>query len=119
MRTVTFLSFSFLVAACGGRGGDTATTSDDGSANTGDTATDTGSAGSAGFGIEGTAVNLMAQDVAAPEGLCVHVADPTPAIAGKESEILVSTTVGADGAYAAELRAHIKAQRDALPLSDG
>ena len=74
---------------------DTSSTADD-SATTDDSGEPTG-----GFSISGTAKNLLSGE-AATEGLCVSVADPTPALSGGELDIRSDTTVGAGGAYTAE-----------------
>jgi hypothetical protein len=94
---------SLSVVACNGRGedtqapeGDTDTDTDTDSDTDADTDTDTDVNG---FSVEGMAVNLM-DGAAAAEGLCVHAADPTPAMAGGEIEVLATSLVGADGVYA-------------------
>lgn len=87
MKTTLSLITLFLLSACSG---------DD---KTDDSAGETGDSAATGFNVEGTALGLLS-GAAATEGLCVDVADPTAAIAGEEVEILASSTVGADGAYA-------------------
>ena len=54
----------------------------------------------AGFMIQGTAVDFLAQTPVA-EGLCMELLDPTDVALGlaEEPELLTTTTVGADGAY--------------------
>jgi hypothetical protein len=90
--------------ACKGRGEDTETPEGDTDTDTdSDTDTDTDTDTDAdtdvtGFAVEGMAVNLM-DGSAAAEGLCVHAADPTPAMAGGEIEVLATSTVGGSGAY--------------------
>ena len=97
----SILPFSvLLVVACSGRGGETGEDHDDytDSSDPGDGSSE----GMAGFAVEGSALDLMDGTQTAAEGLCVHAADPTPAISGGEVELLRSDFVGAEGAYSVE-----------------
>jgi len=95
---------TLTLSACDGRGEDTEAPEGDTDTDTdADTDTDTDTDTDAdtdvtGFAVEGMAVNLM-DGTGAAEGLCVHAADPTPAMAGGEIEVLATSTVGATGVY--------------------
>ena len=97
MRTFVF-STLIVFAGCGGDGGaedadPTDTTMGDDDDTMGDDDDDDGGA----FSIEATAIDVS---VSAPatEGLCVDLLDPSPALTGGEPELLLTTTIGANGA---------------------
>lgn len=97
-------SLTLSLTACGGRekdtGGDTGgtDTSETGDTDTGDTSdTDTGTV--TGFTISGTLIDIGAGTPLSGTGLSVAVADPTPALAGGDMEILATGTVDASGAF--------------------
>lgn len=80
-----------------GGGTDTSDTSD--TSDTGDTSdtTDTGSA--TGFTVSGTLIDLALKVPMDGSALTIAVADPTPALAGGEMEILATGTADATGAF--------------------
>ena len=98
-------SLFLSLTACGGRekdtggtdtgGTDTSETGDTGDTDTGDTDTGTVS----GFTVSGTLIDLSIGAPLSGTGLSVAVADPTPALAGGEMEILATGTVDAAGAF--------------------
>jgi hypothetical protein len=94
----------FTLVACNGRDketgtDDTAETAD--TSETGDTTdtteTDTGTP--TGFTISGTGVDLGGGVPIDGTGLTIVVADPTPALAGGEMEVLAVGTIEADGSF--------------------
>ena len=100
-------SLFLSLTACGGRekdtggtdtgGTDTSETGDTGDTDTGDT--DTGTV--TGFTVSGTLIDLSIGAPLSGTGLSVAVADPTPALAGGEMEILATGTVDAAGVSSA------------------
>lgn len=100
MYRFNLLSASLLLSlgACEGRGEttDTAATDDTGEAVDTDTSDTAGTV--TGFTASGTAVDFASRMPAA-EGLSISFADPQPALAGGDLEILASSTVGTDGAF--------------------
>ena len=95
-----FLSLATLVSlsGCSGRDKDTADTDMDTDTNTTDTDTDTNT-GMGGFTLSGVAVDLSTGAAADGTGLTVAVADPTPALAGGEMDMLATGTINADGTF--------------------
>jgi hypothetical protein len=51
--------------------------------------------------LNGTGIDIATQSPVA-EGLCVDIIDPTNAVTGGDSEILASTTIGADGSFSVD-----------------
>jgi hypothetical protein len=94
MRNLSLLALAGLAACAGDK--DTATPSGE-TGTVGETGTDTQTP-AGGFDIQGTALNAATQQPAT-EGLCVELLDPTPAIKGLAPEILLTTKVGAGGAF--------------------
>lgn len=97
MTPRTLLPFAMLaVIGCSGRGGDT------GGSNSGGDDTSTGGddtgANTGGFTISGTAL-VLGSSQPATSGLCIEIADPTPAISGGELTILAQSTIGDNGAF--------------------
>jgi len=94
MKTWTWVLLSAL--ALSGCNGDT-----DPTGETGDTEPP---APLAGFSISGTANDFatLATGGTAAAGLCVHMLDPTPALAGGAPEVLASGVVGEGGAFTVE-----------------
>ncbi len=90
------LAGSLLLLGCNGRG------DDDDNKDT-SISGETGTPEEGGFAISGTAFDLMANAAADsslyPDGLCVAVGDPTPAISGGEMETIATGTVNSDGSY--------------------
>ncbi len=99
-RNLTFLSMAVLpLLACGGSKDDSGTGSGTAAGTAGGTVGGTagGTVSSTGWSMTGTAVDFATQAPAA-EGLCIDVLDPSPALTGGAPALLVSSTVGANGA---------------------
>lgn len=105
MRSIAPVFLLLTFAACNGdsdtdksdtgaTGDDDDTVGDDDDDTAGDDDDDTSAAG---FSIEATAIDASTQ-APATEGLCVDLLDPSPALLGEDPELLMSTTVGANGA---------------------
>lgn len=89
------------VVLCGCPGTETTDKSGETATETGvttDTETTTTSTG--GFDIVGQALTIANPTVAAPEGLCVALVDPSPAILGKPAVVIAGPNkIGPDGAF--------------------
>jgi hypothetical protein len=93
----TVLTLS-LLACSGDKDGDE-------TADTGDTTdtndTDDTDTGEGGFNITGVAIDI-GTNAPAPDGLCIDLLDPTPVLQSLPPDLLLTTTVGASGAFTFE-----------------